>query len=130
MCGIRGDLLIFDKITYEQLNSTYNMTNYDDKKVNIDVKEFKKLLNDYHDMVQRTPYNDDGVYFLLSCIRESIKGCAFNKMQLEKLSMWFDGYTEKEIADKYEVSTVAIHYFLVRACKRIAGQLERKFKKC
>ena len=130
MCGIRGDLLIFDKITYEQLNSTYRVTNYDDKEVNVDVKEFKKLLNDYHDMVQRTPYNDDGVYFLLNCIRESIKGCAFNKMQLEKLNMWFDGYTEKEIADKYEVSTVAIHYFLVRACKRIASQLERMIKRC
>ena len=103
------------------------------KKKNVkafDIKDFKKLLNDYHDMVQRTPYSDDGVYFLLSCIRDSIRKCEFNKLQIEKLNMWFDGYTEKEIADKYEVSTVAIHYFLVRACKRIANQLERMIKKC
>lgn len=130
MCAMRGDLLIFDKITYEKLNNDYSMVNFDGKKVDIDEKEFKKLLNDYHDMVYRTPYSDDGVYFLLISINESIRECEFNGMQLEKLNMWFDGYTEKEIADKYEVSTVAIHYFLVRACKRIAKQLERMIKKC
>lgn len=127
---MRGDRLVLDKITYEKLNNTYNMIDFSGRQVNIDAKEFKKLMNDYHDMVQRTPYSDDGVYFLLTCINDSIRKCEFNDIQIEKLNMWFDGYNEKEIADIYGVSVVAIHYFLVRACKRIAKQLERMIRKC
>ena len=127
---MRGDKLIVDKITYKKLNSNCTMVNLAGKTVDIDVMEFKRLMNDYHDMVCRTPYSDDGVYFLLSCIQESIDLCKFDNIQLDKLSMWFDGYTEREIAIKYDVSVVAIHYFLVRCCKKIAKQLERMVKKC
>lgn len=112
------------------MNNTYSMIDFSDRHIDIDKKEFKKLMNDYHDMVQRTPYSDDGVYFLLVCIRDSIINCEFDETQMEKLNMWFDGYTEKEIAEQCNVSTVAIHYFLVRACKRIAMQLERMINKC
>ena len=122
--------MVLDKITYAKLNNSYSMIDFKGREVNIDAKEFKKLMNDYHDMVHKTPYGDDGVYFLLACIRDSINDCEFNEQQIEKLNMWFDGYNEREIAECYGVSIAATHYFLVRACKRIAKQLERMIKKC
>lgn len=123
-------MLIIDKIMYnnEMNDLSNNMGSIENKKVCIDEKLFKSVMNGYNDMLYKTPYSDDNLYELLQCIGKAIDKCCFDKLQLEKLNKWFDGYTESEIASMYGVSTVAIHYFLVRACKRIAKQLERVIK--
>lgn len=99
-----------------------------DKEINIDEKQFKGVLNYYNDIKRKVNecydfYNFDMV-LLVQCIDTAITMCEFDDIQMDKLNMWFNGCKEYEIAEQYGVSTVAMHYFLVRACKRIAKQLE------
>ena len=91
--------------------------------------KLKAALNYYEDMFAKglsDLYSDMSV--LLLCINRVISKCSFTKKQEERLRMWMQGYTEKEIANYYDVSEVTIHNSLVVSCKKIAEKLKGELK--
>ena len=116
--------MVIDKITYNNTTDLYyTISNVD--KTNIDIMKLKAALNYYEDMFAKglsDLYSDMSV--LLLCINRVISKCSFTKKQEERLRMWMQGYTEKEIANYYDVSEVTIHNSLVVSCKKIAEKLK------
>ena len=125
-----GVQLVVDKITYSNNMELYQeIIDLDKLKVNIDVMKLKAALNYYDDLVIRSldnKYSD--VSTLLFCIKEVIDKCKFTKKQRDRLDMWMRGYTEKEIADYYNISEVTVHNSLVVSCGKIAKKLKGEMK--
>lgn len=116
--------MVIDKITYNNTTDLYyTISNVD--KTNIDIMKLKAALNYYDDMIVKNLGDIyDDVSILLLCINGVIKKCKFTNKQKNRLRMWMQGYTEKEIADYYNVSEVTIHNSLVVSCKKIAEKLK------
>lgn len=116
--------MVIDKITYNNTTDLYyNISSVDN--VNIDAMKLKAALNYYNDMIVK--YLDDiydDVSILLLCITRVINKCSFTRKQEERLRMWMQGYTEKEIANYYNISEVTVHNSLVVSCKKIAEKLK------
>lgn len=122
--------MVIDKITYNNTTDLcYTISNVN--KTNIDVMKLKAALSYYDDMIVKNldDINDD-VSVLLLCIDKVIKKCKFTNKQKNRLRMWMKGYTEKEIADHYNVSEVTIHNSLVVSCKKIAEKLKGELEVC
>lgn len=116
--------MVIDKITYNNTTDLYyTISNVD--KANIDAMKLKAALNYYDDMIIKDMGDIyDDVSVLLLCITRVINKCSFTRKQEERLRMWMRGYTEKEIANYYNVSEVTVHNSLVVSCKRIAENLK------
>ena len=119
-----GVQLFVDKITYNNTTDLcYTIPNVN--RTNIDVMKLKAALSYYDDMIiKNLDDTNDDISVLLLCIDKVIKKCKFTNKQKNRLRMWMKGYTEKEIADYYNVSEVTIHNSLVVSCKKIAEKLK------
>ena len=122
--------MVIDKITYSNNMELYqNIINVDDIEFDIDVMKLKAALNYYDDMFIRSldnKYSD--VSTLLFCIGKVIDKCKFTNKQEQRLRMWMKGYTEKEIAEYYDISEVTVHNSLVVSCQRISQKLKGEMR--
>lgn len=124
LCNRKEATLITDKITYDNmaLQSTVRINNED---INIDVKKLKRALNYYRDL--RSKLSDDkfsDMYAFMNCIDIAVDKSGLTEKQRERLALWMDGYTEKEIAHKLNLSQVSVHNSLVQSVKLVAKTLK------
>lgn len=124
LCNRKEATLITDKITYDNmaLQSTVRINNED---INIDVKKLKRALNYYRDL--RSKLSDDkfsDMYAFMDCIDIAVDKSGLTEKQRERLALWMDGHTEKEIAHKLNLSQVSVHNSLVQSVKLVAKTLK------
>lgn len=116
--------LIIDKITYDNMvTEPIYRINRDD--FNIDTMKLKKALNNYNDLLLRTAdTKSSDLYALLECISAAIKNSSLTIKQKQRIALWMDGKTEKEIAVELDLSEVTVHNSLVQSVKKISRELE------
>lgn len=116
--------MIIDKITYDNMVTDPQFKiNRDD--FNVDVMKLKKALNNYNDLLLRTAdAKSSDIYALLECVSAAIKKCSLTIKQRQRIALWMDGKTEKEIAMELDLSEVTVHNSLVQSVKKISRELE------
>ena len=124
LCNRKEVALITDKITYDNmsLQSTVRINNED---INIDVKKLKRALNYYRDL--RSKLSNDkfsDMYSFIECIDIAVGKSNLTEKQKERLVLWMNGYTEKEIAYKLNLSQVSVHNSLVQSVNLVAKTLK------
>ena len=124
LCNRKEVTLITDKITYDNmaLQSTVRINNED---INIDVKKLKRALNYYRDL--RSKLSNDkfsDMYSFIECIYIAVEKSDLTEKQKERLELWMNGYTEKEIAYKLNLSQVSVHNSLVQSVNLVAKTLK------
>ena len=124
LCNRKEVALITDKITYDNmtLQSTVRINNED---INIDVKKLKRALNyccDLRSKLSNDKFSD--LYSLIECIDIAVEKSDLTEKQKERLVLWMNGYTEKEIAYKLNLSQVSVHNSLVQSVNLVAKTLK------
>lgn len=124
LCNRKEVILITDKITYDNmtLQSTVRINNED---INIDVKKLKRALNyccDLRSKLSNDKFSD--LYSLIECIDIAVEKSDLTEKQKERLVLWMNGYTEKEIAHKLNLSQVSVHNSLVQSVNLVAKTLK------
>lgn len=116
--------MIIDKITYDNMASDPQFKiNRDD--FNVDVMKLKKALNNYNDLLLRTAdAKSSDIYALLECVSAAIENSSLTIKQRQRIALWMDGKTEKEIARELDLSEVTVHNSLVQSVKKISRELE------
>ena len=104
------------------LQSTVRINNED---INIDVKKLKRALNyccDLRSKLSNDKFSD--LYSLIECIDIAVEKSDLTEKQKERLVLWMNGYTEKEIAHKLNLSQVSVHNSLVQSVNLVAKTLK------
>jgi hypothetical protein len=116
---------MIEKILYNQIVQKDNCINITSRLYS-DYKAIKKFLSSYK-TINQLAISEGNLDLVCICIdiSRAIKECGFNKWQMEKLDLWMNGYSEKYIAEKFEVTNVAIHQFIDGACLKISKNLMR-----
>ena len=64
------------------------------------------------------------LYSLVECIDIAVEKSNLTEKQKERLVLWMNGYTEKEIAYKLNLSQVSVHNSLVQSVNLVAKTLK------
>lgn len=119
-------MLIMDKVIYNNYNKTNpRSSNFKDAFLKgLTRKGVKKALCNINSL--RDKYNtfedgfmNDVLYYLFLALNV----CDFTDIQKERLDMWLDGYTESDIAAKYNVSRWVVSKSLNASCDKIISFL-------
>ena len=117
------DKIFYNKIQNDKIKSSLGDMTY--KK--LDCKTLKKVLNSYSTLILKYNMYEDGTInnFLFS-VDMALNNCEFTQVQLARLHMWFDGYTENEIAEVENVTRWVVSKSITAGCNKILIYLVKK----
>lgn len=119
-------MLIMDKVFYNEYVKN-NRESYDFRKSfisDLNGKKIKKALRNINALqdkynIYECGFMNDVLFYLFLALNE----CDFTDIQKERLSMWIDGYTEQDIADRYNVSRWVVSKSINAACNKVVAFL-------
>lgn len=114
--------MILDKIYYKFLscNSSLCDLNFVIDYNKIDIKTLKKILNSFSYLMDKYGVYDTSVMSqFLYDVNVAIENTQFTEVQAERLVMWFEGYNESEIADRYKITRQVVSKSIHAACTKI-----------
>ena len=114
------DKIFYNKIEKEKIESSLEDMTYK----NLDCKTLKKVLNDYFTLIEKYNIYENGTInnFLFS-VDMAMSKCEFTQIQIQRLFLWFNGYTESEIAETENVSRWVVSKSITAACNKILNFL-------
>ena len=114
--------MILDKIYYKFLtgsSSVYDL-NFVIDYTKINIKTLKKILNSFSYLIDKYGIYDTSVMCqFLYDVNVAIENTQFTDVQAERMVMWFDGYNESEIAEKYNITRQVVSKSIHAACSKI-----------
>lgn len=123
--------MIIDKIMYNDISKSTKtrFTLNNDFKNNITKRKIKKALSNINSLMEKHSIYEEGVLNdLLYYLALAIVNCDFTDIQKERLEMWFDGYTESDIAKKYNINRWVVSKSINSACEKIVCYLRDEVK--
>ena len=117
--------MILDRLYYNlHLQSNANVMVEEIDYTQFDTKTLKKVLSNYNGFSESfSIYDKNAISLFLYDVNESIKKCEFTDVQLRRLSMWFNGYNESDIAKVDGVSRWVVSKSIHAACEKILSIL-------
>lgn len=114
------DKIFYNKIENDKIESSLEDMTYK----NLDCKTLKKVLNDYFTLLEKYNIYENGTInnFLFS-VDMAISKCEFTQTQIQRMFLWFNSYTESEIAQIENVSRWVVSKSITAACNKILDYL-------
>lgn len=113
--------MIIDRIYYNiYLNDAHSITSGDIDYSNLDSKSLKRILGYYNTLLSKySIYESNVISNFLYDVHYSLAKCDLTDVQLRRMSKWFDGFSESEIAESEGVSRWVVSKSIHAGCDKL-----------